>query len=333
VRISFNGRLALVPDFLLGGAARSGTTTLYSYLHRTRGIFMAREKEPHFFLAWGRRPYFKDDRCRFPADYISYAAEKYLDGFKDASSEDAIGEASSWYLYAGDAAVANIRRLYGPQARRVKLLFILRDPVGRAWSHYWLKRTRGEEHLSFSEAIRPDVVRDRLSRGCSVAFDYIGQGLYSRKLELFLESFDAVRVFLSDDLRLDPAGTLRGIYDFLGVRAQLPTPKTRTLNASGIPRGRAAAALSRLVYQPHSMKSVFKVFIPRSIRYDLKNRLGAHIFRKPALDPSLRRELNDFFREDVRRLGKLIGRDLGPWLAEPGSGAENGSERSARGRP
>ncbi len=325
MRITLGGREALVPDFLLGGAARGGTTTLYSYLHKTRGIFMSREKEPHFFLAWGRQPYFKDDRRRIVAGYISYSPESYVDRFREALPEDVVGEASSWYLYGAETAIANIRRFYGPEARRVKILFILRNPVDRAWSHYWLKRTRGEEHLSFAEAIRPEVVRDRLSGDCSVAFDYLGQGAYGRKLEAYRRAFDSVKVLLSEDLDRDPHGTLRGIHDFLGVAADVPVPKMRTLNASGVPRGKAAATLSRLTYQPSLLKSALKVFVPRSLRYDIKNRLGALIFTKPVLDPSLRRELTAFFREDILRLEKIIGRDLSAWLREPAQRPREGT--------
>jgi len=315
--LSIEGRSNHVPDFLLAGAARGGTTTLYSYLSGSDGSFMSREKEPHFFLAWDEQPYYEDDKRRYAADYMSHTLEDYLSLFRSARPGDVIGEASSWYLYAGEKTIANIRRLYGQEARRVKIILILRSPVDRAWSHYWLKRTRGEESLPFAEAIRPEVVKDRLARRCSPAFDYLGQGLYSRKVEAFLESFNAVKVFLFDDLRRSVVETLSGLYEFLGLEPPVLSPKAKRLNASGVSRTRASEAFSRLTFQPNALKSLIKHLVPRNLRYDLKNRLGVRLFRQPILADPLRRELTGFFREDIIRLERVIGRDLGIWLSEP----------------
>ncbi len=319
MNFSIEGRSNRVPDFLLAGAPRCGTSTLYSYLSRAAGIFMSREKEPEFFLAWDEQPYYIDDRRRYAADYISYTREDYLRLFKPARQTDVIGEASSWYLYGGEKTIANIRRLYGQQARRVKIIFILRSPVERAWSHYWLKRNQGEEHLPFAEAIRPKVVQDRMARRCSLGFDYLGQSLYSRNVETFLESFDAVKVLLFDDFRRDAVETLTGLFEFLGLKPPVLSPKTKRLNTSGVSRSRAAEGLSRLTFQPNALKSLIKHLIPRALRYNLKNRVGARLFQQPILVDSLRRELAGFFREDIVRLERVIGRDLGVWLSEPSS--------------
>jgi len=313
------GRSNRVPDFLLAGAPRCGTTTLYSHLSRAPGIFMSREKEPEFFLAWDEQPYYKDEGRRYVADYISYTLEDYLSLFRAARPADVIGEASPWYLYGGEKTIANIRRLYGPKARRVKIIFILRNPIERAWSQCWLRRNQGEEDLPFAEAIRPEVVHKRLARRCCLGFDYLGHSLYSRNVEAFRESFDAVKVVLFDDLRRDAVETLTGLFEFLGLKPPVLSPRTTPLNASGIPRNRAAEALSRLAFQPNALKSGIKHLIPRALRRNLKLRLGARLFQHPLLADSLRRELVGFFREDIIRLEKVIGRDLGDWLREPSS--------------
>lgn len=313
------GQSYRVPDFLLAGAPRCGTTTLYGYLSRAPGIFMSREKEPEFFLAWDERPYYKDDERRYPADYICYTLEDYLNLFRAARPTDVIGEASPWYLYGGKKTISNIRRLYGQKARRVKIILILRSPSERAWSQYWLRRNQGEEDLPFAQAIRPEVVQKRLARGCCLGFDYLGHSLYSRNVEALLESFDAVKVVLFDDLRRDAVETLAGLFEFLGLKPPALSPRTMRLNASGIPRNRAAEALSRLTFQPNALKSGIKHLIPRTLRHNLKLRLGARLFRHPILTGSPRRELVGFFREDIIRLQKVIGRDLSDWLSESSS--------------
>ena len=317
MKITIEGRSAIVPDFLLGGVARAGTTSLYHHLNHAPGVFMSPEKEPHFFLFRDEPAFSEDDRGRRPAMYITYALERYLDQFTGAQPADLVGEASSWYLYGGEKTIGNIRRLYGRDARRVKIIFILRNPVERAWSQFCLKKNRGEESLTFAEAVRPDVVQDRQARRCSPVFDYLGLSLYSRKLAAFLESFDAVKVILFDDLQKDPARTLTDLYGFLGLEPPSEPPQAMRLNTSGMPRGPVAGMLSRLMFRPNPLKSVVKNFFPRSVRSRLRQEMGTRIYKEAVLDAPLRRELADFFRDDVLRLEKIIGRDLGAWIREP----------------
>ncbi len=327
MNVSPNGLSGRAPDFLLGGVARAGTTSLYHHLNRAPGVFMSPEKEPHFFLFRDEPPFSEDDRGRRPARYITYTVEDYLNLFAGAQPTDMIGEASSWYLYGGERTIRNIRWLYGKDARRVKIIFILRNPVERAWSQFCLKKNRGEESLTFAEAIRPEAVRDRQARRCSPVFDYLGLSLYSRKLTTFLESFDAVKVLLFDDFQKKPAEALTGLYGFLGLEPPAQPPKAMRLNTSGVPRHPAASALSRLMFRPNPLKSAVRVFFPRPVRSRLRQRMGTLLYREAVLGDALRRELTDDFREDVLDLEKITGRDLSAWLEgpSPAAGAPGGS--------
>src|SRR5437762_6880111 len=122
----------MLPNFLILGAAKSGTTSLYHVLKQHPQVFVTEKKELHFFVKehWYRRGM----RC-------------YARHFAPARAEHrAVGEATPVYL-CHPAAPHRIRE-HLPEAR---LIAIVRDPVQRAHSHYWQERRRLNEHRSFDE--------------------------------------------------------------------------------------------------------------------------------------------------------------------------------------
>src|ERR1051326_983405 len=115
-----------LPTFLIIGAGRSGTTSLARYLGSHPHVFMARAKEMHFF------------------DSDSKTREWYRPRFAEARRQTAVGEATPNYLYE-PAAIKRMAAIV-PEAR---LIAILRDPVDRAYSHYWQNRSLGKETMTF----------------------------------------------------------------------------------------------------------------------------------------------------------------------------------------
>ena len=161
-----------LPNFLVVGAAKSGTTSLFHYLEQHPDVFASPVKEPNFLA-------FPDDgrlNLRGPLDeagmyrYIhrktakSFAA--YRDLFADASRETAVGEASPRYFYIPHAA-ARIERYLGAP----KIIVILRDPIARAYSHFLMNRRRGLEPLAdFRDALDAEAAADcgRLGLGLAL---------------------------------------------------------------------------------------------------------------------------------------------------------------------
>src|SRR5262245_45971784 len=131
VTVSLEESPTRLPTFLIVGAMRSGTTSLARYLGAHPDVFVAPEKEIHFF-----------DRC------FDRGVAWYAERFIQAAGAGAIGEATQSYMYDPDA-IARMRSVV-PSAR---LLTILRHPTDRAYSHYWLNRAHGLEDRSFEAAI------------------------------------------------------------------------------------------------------------------------------------------------------------------------------------
>jgi len=195
------------PSFIIGGAPRSGTTWLYQLLARHPKIYMARpvKPEPKFFLV--------DDLYERGLEYYSH-------WFAGAMPGQLAGEKSTNYL---ESAVAARRiRTHLPS---VKLIFILRDPVERAYSNYLWTKMNGLETEEFSVALALEAKRERsLSPAHRYArpFSYFRRGLYAELLQPYLELFprNQLLVLRFEDINDHREALVAALSDFLGIESR-----------------------------------------------------------------------------------------------------------------
>ncbi len=280
-----------VPDFLIVGAARSGTSTLHDLLSRHPRIFVPLEKEPTFFSVYGQDWSYIDIRNGRKVEYIAEDLEAYLKLFSLARHDQLIGEASTWYLYFYEKTIENIKKIYGDRAESLRIIILLRNPVERAWSHYWLKKRNGEERLTFEEAIEPAVIRKRLEKRFVPSFDYIGFGKYWIQVKAYQRAFKRVKVLLLEDLARNLSRETAEIFEFLGVEPFNVSHRVRYLNATGRPKNVFYGRLIGFIYQPHPLKSSFRNLLPRRTRRKLKNVLGEFLLRREPMPNLLRKRL------------------------------------------
>jgi hypothetical protein len=212
----------ILPNFLIIGAARSGTTTLYSHLQLHPDVYLPANKrpEPHFFLK--------------SAEYsrgLEYYQERY---FSASHGQKAIGEASTSYLFGPDVP----GRIHS-SLPSVKLICILRNPVERAFSGYWHTVKGGLETLSFAEAVAAEAERRHELAGTPLGeiapFAYAERGLYHRQLVRWLATFDRaqMKIVIFDDFVGKPGETLADIARFLDVSPDgLPRREVQMENKS-----------------------------------------------------------------------------------------------------
>ena len=200
-----------LPDFLILGAQKAGTTALYAYLRWHPEITGPSFKEVSFFdrhYVRGERWY----RAHLPA----------------RRSGTIVGEASPSYLFH-PLAPQRVAQLL-PHAR---LIALLRNPVDRAFSHYQHEVALGREPLTFEEAIDREDERmqgevEHMLRDPEYFseawwnYTYLARGQYAAQLERWFQAFPRERllVLLTDELADDPAGTHRRVLEFLGVEPQ-----------------------------------------------------------------------------------------------------------------
>ena len=290
-----------MPNFLIIGAMKSGTTALYYYLEQHPEIYMSPVKEPNFFSSQ------EQDNA---ADAVTNIGT-YRQLFRGASGKKAIGEASHSYLYEPGAA-AEIRH-YVPEA---KLIAILRNPIDRAYSHFLHMVRTGTEPLDdFVQALREEEVgihKERTSQ------DYIGRGLYYDQLKTYFGIFprEQVKIYLYEDLSGAAISTVQDAFRFLKVDGSFVPDVSLRRNVSGHPKFKT---LDGLLRSQSRLKNAAKMYLPARLRWrlskafdDLKTR---NLVEPPPLQSEVRRQLISVYREDILKLQDLIRRDLSWWLA------------------
>lgn len=204
----------ILPNFLVIGAAKAGTTSLYEYLRQHPDIYMTPTKETNYFALAGRGL----DHCG-PGDreYIGRFSvttpQGYQDQFRGVCGQRAVGEASPLYLYDAEAP-GRIREAI-PDAR---LIAVLRHPVERAYSAFaHLVRDGRETAPSFARAL--ELEPGRVSAGWEHLWHYAGMGSYGEQLARYHATFPChqLRVYLHDDLLARPRDVIADIFRFLEV--------------------------------------------------------------------------------------------------------------------
>jgi hypothetical protein len=275
-----------LPDFLIIGAMKAGTTSLARYFMAHPQVFMAAGKEVHYF-----------DR------HFERGMQWYAEHFSESTTHRAIGEATPNYLYSKEV----IRRM-ASTIPNAKLIAILRNPVDRAYSHYWHERARGRETLEFERAIAAESER-LTSPDLEVRthFSYLDQGRYIGQLVYVTKHFPrgALHVILFEDLRQEPVSTFKSLCRFIEVDDTLvPENIGKRYNDFVAFRSLAIRGLAQeLSSRPHGLRLLGRVL----------GRLNVRRVPYPPLNPELRAKLVLRYREANQALSSWLGRKLSHW--------------------
>jgi hypothetical protein len=295
-----------LPDFLMIGGAKCGTTTIFQYLQLQSEIFLPENKEP-FYFSFGNSPSTYTDK-RFN-NVIIWKKEDYLKLFEKATPNQIVGEASTSYLYTAEKTIENIKDIYGERAQELKIIAILRNPVDRAFSHYTHLVRNGIEQLSFVEAIQPETIETRSK--IMWGFDYTGYGMYAAQLVKFKSYFKNALILQYEELS-EPKKMMQKIYEFLEIQNPIVTDDVIAANPSGIPKSKIATSLIR----NKSIKKLIKRIAPAAMLPALrqwKDRLLKKSVVKPAMSEDNVSYLRSYFNDDISKLESLLNKDLSSW--------------------
>lgn len=282
---------ARLPDFLLIGAAKSGTSTLHQYLRRHSGIFLPKLKEPEFF---------SDDSM------YARGVDWYGSLFEQAAANQLCGEASTTYTrwpHTADAA-ARIAKLLP----RAKLIYIMRHPVDRAYSHYAHHMRLGVT-MTFEEALAKDSI-------------YMDCSLYMMQIERYLRYFprESFLFLFFSDMQRDIDSVLRQAESFLDLAHEdLPGKGLIHANPGGSDHFIRYHTTRRLRCLP-GLPAVIDL-IPQPIRKRMYARfraspLGQRLDRCYRLQPmrsETRRDLLAYFGKPNLDLATFLKCDLAKW--------------------
>lgn len=281
-----------LPTFIIGGAMKAGTTSLHYYLQAHPQVFIPeRPQELHFFDM--------DKNFEKGLDW-------YLNHFSPATPQHkAIGQTSPVYIYDPKVPPRIAQAL--PE---VKLIFILRNPVDRAYSHYWHSIKMGSEDLSFEQALEREQERIAPGGKPRIAFSYVDRGWYADQLERYSKHFsrDNMLILLSENMKKDPSGVIDQCCKFLGVEPRgawiLENLPKKYYNAARLPR----------------FRTVQKWIAPYYYRYrkiaEFIANLNLKVARYPPMSPATRDRLSRRFEEHNQKLARLYDLDLSPWHEE-----------------
>ncbi|MCS3628953.1 hypothetical protein GGP53_002832 [Salinibacter ruber] len=283
----------VTPTFLLGGAPKAGTTSLYEYLSQHPDICMSARKETGVFM----ENYDKG---------LQWLSETH---YRHCSDERAVGEASAGVMQIPECA----GRIHNTLPN-VRLIFVLRDPVERIFSHYWFLRGVGglnewediDDTVSFSELIRAEGTEWRRT--------HIDLGMYHKHLTRFAEYFEREQmlILLFGDLKEDPSSVMERIFRFVGVDPSFE-PDLEVHNPSRSPRFKRLHRIATSVWSKvRQHLDIYLVNKTRSVRRTVKQMLTEESDRGgiPSEDKKYLREI---YAEPNRRLEEWLGEDLSHW--------------------
>jgi len=293
-----------LPNLLIVGAAKSGTTSLHNYLKQHPEIFMSNHKEPHFLINK------EIGENRIPKGVKKL--NEYSSLFDGSDTFKYRGESSAMYLQFPNIAIKNIKKYL---EKDLKIIIMLRNPIDRAFSGYQhVKRFNVDEELTFAQAL--DVCEDRYFKQTSLtpATRYIHIGMYYDFVKKFMHSFSGqVHVIIYDDFITDTQNELSKVFSFLKVK-KIDVNITEKYMVGG---WKWKNRFFKNTFMKKSfLKKIIKIIAPFEFLRIFLNDLFKYLFTMPddKMDISVRKKLQNIYKNDVINLSKLLNRDLNFWI-------------------
>lgn len=273
----------MLPNFLIIGAQKSGTSSLAHYLDLHPQVFMTLKNEPSFFTdkKWAR------------------GLEWYERLFDEADGALVRGEVSPGY--SKFPQWHHVPERIASVLPDVKLLYIVRHPVRRMQSHYHHRFVAGNEREPIERALRESP-------------NYLDTSRYAMQLDRYLRFFprEQILVVVSEQLRHQRPATLRRVFEFVGVDADWWSPGLEGEENVSANRRKRRPLVRRIMAHPAAMRGA------RRVPPGLKDALRSASHRPPpkpdlTMSPALELELEEALREDVRRLRTYLPADFDGW--------------------
>lgn len=300
-----------LPNFLIVGAARAGTTSIYEALSRHPQVYMPVMKEPNYFAVSGGETGLPltSEALRILLDVSIDSLDQYRSLFRGAEAAKMVGEASPLYLYS-PLAPTRIRELIPD----VKIIAVLREPVERAYSSF----LRGVGDASTPKAFVEEALREQaeLEHGTSRRpVPLLAGGLYSVQLRRYFALFDRsqIEVFLFEELWGEQANRQPELYRYLDLEPM--TFSGAKHNQSGIMRSRG---VDRAIRRVSGRARRLRTFIPGPVGRVLKTARQKirewNTSDAPGVPVGIKNELySRFFEDDVAELEALLNKNLSSW--------------------
>ena len=294
------------PNFLLVGAAKSGTTSLFNYLTQHSDIYIPEVKECRFF-------------SQLPKNYKGLGAEFFPNsGITDervyfklfCEHEDKVcGDMSNDYLYYYEKSIKNIKKYLGNE---IKIVIVLRNPIDRAYSNYMHHIRDGWENISFEQAL--DDENRRIEENWGWSYHYVKTGMYYYQVKAYLDNFRQTKIYFFEELKFKDS-LLKDLYAFLEVRFTKELKDNKEYNVSGYPRNKL---IHNLLNKDNAIKKIIKPVVnsilPKGSIQKVVSNIQNKNLKKVSMKNDTRERLKIVFEDDIKKLSNLIEMDLSHWL-------------------
>lgn len=290
-----------LPNFLIVGVQKAGTTSIYNYLNEHPQVYMSPIKETNFLEKdWET---IAPELCK---KQKIRTIEEYSQLFQNVKDEIAIGEASPNYLFHYQTSINRIQR-YVPNA---KLIVILRDPSERAYSDYLMHIRDCVGDRNLSEQIKYSAHKSFILR----------KGFYHEQIQAYINTFgrQQIKVYLYEDLCKSPLDFMKSIYQFIEVDERFQANVSKKAQVAQVPKNKM---VNELLSKPNSIRAsvtaIAKYILPSDFRQNLRKKLiklNSQDKKQVPLKTQERQQLVELYREDILKLQDLIQRDLSFWL-------------------
>ncbi len=282
-----------LPNLLVIGAAKCGTTSLHAYLDQHPDVFMARPRDDPFGHK-AMRFFWKDDwRNR-------------LDWYREQFDPEFAVRGEATPSYTHHPYLRGVPKRIHSVVPEAKLIYIVRDPIDRIVAHWAQDRADGRTRASLAQSLSDHQCADHR---------LVCASRYATQLEKYLEYFPIARILTldTDDLKADRRGTIRQVFRFLDVDPDFDSPafdaelnsrrEKRALGALGSAVwARAMVPAGRLV--PAGAKDRVRIPLRRALSRTVDT---------PPLDEEIESSLRELLRPEVDRLRQLTGRRFAGW--------------------
>ena len=296
-----------LPNFLIVGAAKSGTSSLHNYLNQHPDVFMPsynkegmKVKEPRFFIK---------DMVEKRLHNGIWTWEEYQSLFDEVKNENAIGESTVLYLYYYKSAIKNIKQYLGDD---IKIIIMLRNPTERAYSAYTHVARGVKENLSFEKALEAENKRLINDVSLTPMVMYKDMGLYYNMVKAYLESFRHVHIIMYKDFQEDAGKVVDETLAFLGIfdKAKLDTVSRHNVGGKSW-RG---TLLKQFFMKDNVIKKGLRFIFPKVLRKEFRI-FSEYFFKEKAkpINQKTRENLLSFFKDDISKLEILLNTNLYHW--------------------
>ena len=292
-----------LPDFLIVGVAKCGTTSLVKYLENHPEILFSKKKEPRYLTY----DLLSEKGYKGPGDFRpKKIAVKSLNDYKAQflyMPSKTKGEASTDTIFYYKHSIPKIKKEIGDP----KIIIILRDPVRRAISAYSHLVREDREKLDFKEALKNE--KKRLSNGFECIWAYAEGGLYFEPVKAFIHAFKNVKVIIFENFIAEGDKEIGEILDFLSLSKEFNFEKVK-FNKSGRPKSRI---INKFLTRKSLVKTVISFLIGKQTALTIKNKVQERNLEKIHIGIETQKELYNYFKNDITKLESFLNINLEVW--------------------